>query len=1210
MDNTPPSPGEPEEPLTDSAGPQIEPFGEPSASSSSWPLDPHLSSYLPDRETPEPAADSIPGYSIVHEIHRGGQGVVYQAIQKTTRRKVAIKVMREGPFASRHERDRFEREIHVLAALKHPNIVTIHESGTAGGSFYFVMDYISGNALDAYMSEGRVKPAKTGRVRIRETLSLFKKICEAVNAAHLRGVIHRDLKPGNIRMDTDGEPKILDFGLAKVAPGVLDDDSMAQTETGQFLGTPAWASPEQAEGVPGKIDVRTDVYSLGVILYHMLTGDFPYVTMGGFREVADRIMNAPPVPPRALRREIDDEVETIVLKSLAKERDRRYQSAGELARDIGHYLAGEPIEAKRDSTWYILRKHLRQYRLPLAVGAGFVAMLAVGLLLSLALLRQARVAEALAAAARDGERKQREIAEEQGSLARSRERIAQAAYAEGALDQGTALHLAGRGQDARGAFKRAREALLAVGRSPLPAEVGLYRSFRAFEAPINTLTGHSQGLMAVAWLPDGRRACSASEDGTIRLWDVRGGRELEPPFRGHAGAVHCLAVSRDGRHLLSGGEDRTVRLWDIETRQEVMEPLREPMGQVRGVALSSDGRWALSAPADEGGAVRLWDLQSRELRSLLPGDADEYTYYGVAFSPDGQSALATTYQKEIWIWDLASPEAPRKLSGHLGYVISAVFSPDGRRVLSGSFDQTLILWDARSGAPIRSFKGHTAGVRGVEFVGRGETAFSCSMDGSLRLWQVQTGDMLRTFVGHREGVRGVAVSPDGLRALSAGMDGTLRVWSLERNAEAPLTMEADTVTSLHGSPDGTTFVSGDADGTVRLYDLATFRVLQTFSGHPRPIDTATVLPDGQRLLTADNLGECRLWDVLSGRELRTFPEEGPGERRNLRGGTWCFTSVSPDGRYALRSRPDHTMDLRSLDSGEIVRPLLPARSRHIMCVVIAPDSKHALCGDEGGEIHYWDLETGQCLLTHPAVAKTASVDCIVFTADGRSAITGGHELLLRQWDLTSFPLRKVNDFLGPTLVVESIGLGRGDRTLFSVGRDQTFRMWDVPTARELSLPAQLPMDCYALAVVPPGDAVLTGSGPFVSLWDTSRSLRHLEFEPRLETARTALRSHADDGPALATLGEWYAFRGVDDWAVDLLVRARETGVPVSSLTLARCYWQLDQMTQAAREFRRALAAHEAPESYLRLCLTAVESAPAPRPTTIPATHASGDHARR
>ncbi len=315
--------------------------------------------------------DSFSGYDLVRQIHRGGQGVVYQAIQRTTKRKVAIKVLRDGPFAGPRDKARFEREVQILGQLSHPNIVGIHDSGVAAGNFFYVMDYISGQSLDVFMAS---------RARsIDETLRLFAEICEAISAAHLRGVIHRDLKPGNIRIDQDGNPHILDFGLAKTVMGEATDGSHAQvmSMTGQFVGSAPWASPEQAEGIPGKIDIRTDVYSLGVILYQMLTARFPYEVVGNMREVLDNILSAVPIRPSTIRKQINNELETIVLRCLSKERERRYQSAGELARDIRHYLAGEPIEAKRDSGFYLLKKSLLRHRAQIVTGVAFLLVLLV-----------------------------------------------------------------------------------------------------------------------------------------------------------------------------------------------------------------------------------------------------------------------------------------------------------------------------------------------------------------------------------------------------------------------------------------------------------------------------------------------------------------------------------------------------------------------------------------------------------------------------------------------------------------------------------------------------------------------------------------------------------------------------------------------------------------------------------------------------------------
>lgn len=325
--------------------------------------------------------DSIPGYRFERKLSEGGQGVVYQAIQESTRRKVAIKMMRGSAFTSRSDKARFDREVQVLGRLSHPNIVAIHDSGTILGNSYIVTDYIVGRPLDQHI-RGHDAPGS-----IENILRLLQKICTAINAAHLAGIIHRDLKPSNILIDSAGEPHILDFGLAKVP--LSDSEASMMTMTGHFIGSLPWASPEQAEGAPDKIDMRTDVYSLGVILYQMLTGQFPYEVAGNMRDVLERIIHAEPQKPRTYRREINDEVETIVLKCLSKDRERRYQSAGELARDLQNYLEGLPIAAKRDSFGYLMRKQLKRHKVGMAVGAGFIALISVGLVVSLTLWRRA-----------------------------------------------------------------------------------------------------------------------------------------------------------------------------------------------------------------------------------------------------------------------------------------------------------------------------------------------------------------------------------------------------------------------------------------------------------------------------------------------------------------------------------------------------------------------------------------------------------------------------------------------------------------------------------------------------------------------------------------------------------------------------------------------------------------------------------------------------
>ncbi|MEM7754402.1 MAG: serine/threonine-protein kinase [Planctomycetota bacterium] len=420
----------------------------------------------------------FPGYDVVREVHRGGQGVVFEAVERATNDKVAIKLLHGGATSEGSAIARFEREVEVLQGLDYDGIVAVHGSGrTADGGFYYVMDYIAGEPLDVIVRrlrtgvaeaepwdqtrskftlfarsmtglrskarrrdrgtrQGQSRRAELGPAadpesqfispstlegdsagpddatragagsasrsasvttrhrrrstqrsavvssadpELRKLLELFAQICDSVAAAHMRGVIHRDLKPANIRLDTRGNPILVDFGLAKIdpkAPEMAEQGMM--TQTGQFVGSMPWASPEQAAGEHASVDVRSDVYSLGVILYQLLTGGrFPYKVIGSVREVLDEILYTEPARPSEWGRRVSDELETIVLKALSKPRERRYQSAGELGQDIRRYLAGEPIAAKRDSTFYVLSKTIQRHKTQTGIAATAAAALVI-----------------------------------------------------------------------------------------------------------------------------------------------------------------------------------------------------------------------------------------------------------------------------------------------------------------------------------------------------------------------------------------------------------------------------------------------------------------------------------------------------------------------------------------------------------------------------------------------------------------------------------------------------------------------------------------------------------------------------------------------------------------------------------------------------------------------------------------------------------------
>ena len=331
--------------------------------------------------------ESLGGYRILERLEHGGQGVVYRAIQKSAKRQVAIKILLDGIWATDEQRIRFEREVDLVSRLRHPSIVTLYDSGVIHGRPYYAMEFVDGVPIDDYLL--------FHRPTIRECVALFAEVCRAVAYAHQRGIIHRDLKPANILVDIQGRPHVLDFGLAKA----FDEEfggpkSRSVTVADRVFGTLPYLSPEQVHGTGDEVDVRSDIYSLGVVLHQLLTGAFPYPIDGKPAEVCDNILNrepaslrktrsACPAEERLTRGELHDDLERVALKALAKDKARRYQSAVAFAADLDRYLAGDAVEAKADRGLYVLRKTIRRYRLQVAFSAAlFVVVIASSLLIT------------------------------------------------------------------------------------------------------------------------------------------------------------------------------------------------------------------------------------------------------------------------------------------------------------------------------------------------------------------------------------------------------------------------------------------------------------------------------------------------------------------------------------------------------------------------------------------------------------------------------------------------------------------------------------------------------------------------------------------------------------------------------------------------------------------------------------------------------------
>ena len=587
----------------------------------------------------DPVGRAIGSFDIVRLIGSGGMGTVYEARQRDPRRRVALKLMRCGLTGTNPVR-RFKLEANILGRLRHPGIAQIYQAGeheTLGGALpYFAMEFVEGarSITDHACHHG---------LNIRDRLVLFTNVCDAVVHGHQRGVIHRDLKPGNILVDEAGQPKVIDFGVALTTDADLTL-SAEHTSPAAIAGTLRYMSPEQCAGDAAEIDVRSDVYALGVVLFELLTGELPYETSSNSPFDIPRIIREiEPRRPSLVNRSLRGDLETITLKALEKERQRRYQSVAELAQDIRRDLAGEPIEAKRDRRWYVLRKTLARHKVTVAATAAFVAVtVAAAIGLGVLYHRAAEHAEEL--------RKTTYF----NTIA-----LAQNAY----NNQNTVSLLR----------------LL----DECPPDLRNWEWFYLRElcdGSRMTIDAH-EATTGVEFSPDGRMLVSRSSDRTIKLWDAHSGELLLTTTDPDEIPNHAL-VSPDGALLVWVNRVGKLYLYDLAAR-DIRQSVSVQEGWVNQIAFSSNGRQIITAGA--GGTVKLWAVaDGRLLREMVGHTADVGV---VDWSPDDRWIATADWDGRVILWDAETGESAREIVGHTNRVQSIKFSPSGTRVVTCSWDK-------------------------------------------------------------------------------------------------------------------------------------------------------------------------------------------------------------------------------------------------------------------------------------------------------------------------------------------------------------------------------------------------------------------------------------------------------------------------------------------------------------------------------------------
>ena len=593
----------------------------------------------------EQAGSRIGPYKLLEQLGEGGMGMVWMAEQtEPVKRLVALKVIKEG-MDSAQVITRFEAERQALALMDHPNIAKVLGAGTTdSGRPYFVMELVKGVAITKYCDDRRLSP--------RDRLALFIPVCQAVQHAHQKGIIHRDLKPSNVMIALyDGKPvpKVIDFGVAKATGQKLTEQTLF-TGFGAIVGTLEYMSPEQAELNQLDIDTRSDIYSLGVLLYELLTGSTPLdhkrLKEGALLETLRLIREEEPPRPSArlsssatlpvlsaqrqtepakLSKLVRGELDWIVMKSLEKNRERRYDTANGLAQDIERYLKDEPVQAGPPSLTYRLRKFVKRNRgLVLGTAVVVIALLA-GIAGTTWGLVEAQQQSRAAAEQRDHAElekaeagKQRLRAEAARNEAEQDRRHADEARNQKAVQLSRAEGLVYdlQFQEAYHHFQsydlvRCRLALDDCRQDLRGPEYGYL--MRQLEPKVRTLRGHTGGVVSLVLSEDGKRLFSGSMDSTIKVWDLETGQEIRT-LRGHTNAVWSLALSRDGKRLFSGSMDSTIKVWDVAAGQEI-RTLRGHTAQVLSLALSRDGKRLYSGSFDK--TIKVWDLETdKEILTL------------------------------------------------------------------------------------------------------------------------------------------------------------------------------------------------------------------------------------------------------------------------------------------------------------------------------------------------------------------------------------------------------------------------------------------------------------------------------------------------------------------------------------------------------------------------------------------------------------------
>ncbi|MBL9147667.1 MAG: protein kinase [Phycisphaerae bacterium] len=1068
----------------------------------------------------------IDDFVIDEVLAAGGMGTVYRAFQAAPARVVALKVMRHR-HAGREARQRFERESKVLGMLSHPCIAQVYRAGTFIDGLdeipYFAMELVQG-------ARSITEHCRERELGVCERLALFLRVASAVEHGHANGVIHRDLKPSNILVDESGTPKVIDFGVARLTG---PDVAAASVHTGEqrIIGTLRYMSPEQCAGQGRPVDARSDVYSLGVVLYEMLAERLPYDVDGDLAHEAIRVVHeAEPIALSSIDRAFRGDLETIVQTALQKEPSRRYQTAAGFAGDIERYLRNEPIVARPPSLRYRASLFARRHRSFTLASLLVVAVSVVAAIGSVALWRRAVDANATATAALN----------EKGLALREAERLAWLANIHAAADglrdgrpKALRHYLDSIPPEARAwewsYLDAASDHSLAVlrGAAGNPTLSGWLVGPSVAQSPdgsrlvstarervarvwdtargveLFTLAGHEDLVTYAAFSPDGRLIVTCSFDGTARVWDAQNGA-LVSTYAGHRAAptdhgselrdyVLMAAFDAASARIVTASRDATAHVWNARDGAPllVLRGHRNDEGTLylNWAEFSPDGLTIATAGGD--GDACLWSATSGDLLHRLRGHTSHVN--AARYSPDGSLLVTASADADARVWSVADGRCLHVLRGHTEYLVGASFDPTGARILTAANEPSVRVWDAATGASVATCATLGGNVLSATFTPDGSRVVAGDRTGMVHLFDASSGRALARLRGHVDGVTSLATAPRGATIASASADMTLRLWDPAALDEGPGVPLGDVVLKGHREPvvaaafggaPGNEVVTASRDGTIRIWNRYTGAEEARFEIELAPVVALDISADGRFALVGTPRGPRRLWDLVA-RSLVHVDERPAPALAALK-----ILSVDPL-RYVIVAA-DRTMLLADPQG---IAPWSGASGVGTSAAVwdVSPDGARAIVSD-GRAVDVCELANGAWRARWPTTPRM--VDAAAFSAGGDRIAVGYQEPFAEIIELAAD--RRTRALRGHEKGISSLSFDPQERRLASASADYSVRLWNVDTGDEALRLMGHADGLNDVAFSPDGLALVTAS--------SDRTARIWSIEPyRARRAKAATR---------------------------------------------------------------------------------------------------------